>query len=447
MKLTQHSYHPPDTRRNSNLFLPKLPPHYITSIFSCVFSSVCSVDENNISKQFNIVPESDIDLSFSPVIPEYARRSTAEIVADEGYESQIHYAVAEDGFMLELVRIEGQYASLNYPVLLVHGLLFTSAMWLYAGREMNLAYKLVDQGTEVWLATFRGGRGSQRHKTLSVDTDEYWNFGYDEVAKFDIPAIIEYVLHASGKEKVNYIGHSMGGSVYFAMCNYKPDLCMNGVNLMIGLGTHATVHSMNSPAPRYLSKSYTTLYGRTSFRNTYGSRSFLPLPDLMRDLASKFCTYSLHSAGMCRMGLFLIVGPTDLNVTMESLGYLMANYPSTTSVKLLEHYIQFISRKQWAKFDYESIENFFKYGTIYPPSYSLSYVTTPVALFHSDWDMFCSPKDTAFLIRGLPNLVYEKNMNRTWYSHGDYMYNADISLLHSSILQLLKENFTLEASL
>ena len=155
-------HHLPDKRRNGNLFLPIVPPHYVTSIFSCVLSSVCSDDENNISKQFDIVPESDINISFSPVVLEYAKRSTAEIVADEGYDSQIHYAVAEDGFMLELVRIGGYFVSLNYPVLLVHGLLFTSAMWLYAGREMNLAYKLVDQGTEVWLATFRGARGSQR---------------------------------------------------------------------------------------------------------------------------------------------------------------------------------------------------------------------------------------------------------------------------------------------
>ena len=42
---------------------------------------------------------------------------------------------------------------------------------------------MADLGIEVWLGTFRGGRGSDGHVTLGVDSD------------------------------------------HFAMCHYKPDIC------------------------------------------------------------------------------------------------------------------------------------------------------------------------------------------------------------------------------
>ena len=73
--------------------------------------------------------------------------------------------------------------------------------------------------------------------------------------------------------------------------------------------------------------------------------------------------------------------------------------------------------------------------------YSLEHVTAHVALFSSDWDMFCSSMDTKTMSLEMPYLVYEKNMNRTWYNHGDYFYNSDNVELNSIVTQLVQYEY------
>jgi len=415
----------------------------MTAMFYCLVMSCLTPPDD----QHDLVPAQDIDLDYHPVKEnvDKFRRSTPEIISGDGYAVDIHHVATEDGYVLEMVRIKGDSRSEGVkPVLFVHGLVCTSAIWVWAGKEMSMPYKMADLGIEVWLGTFRGGRGSDGHVTLGVDSDEYWDFGYDHVAQYDIPAMISYVLGTSVQDKINYIGHSMGGSTYFAMCNYKPDICKERVNLMVGLGTHTVLHNVMSPAVRYLADKYGGLLGGFWFKDKFGKREFNPSPDIMRDLAALFCTTSLHAAGLCRMGIFLLVGPNDLNITRNTLGYLMEGVPSTASVMLMEHYLQFVDRRQWAKFDYGMVQNMHQYGSIAPPLYSLEHVTTPVALFTSDWDMFCSYMDTKTMSLEMPYLVYEKNMNRTWYNHGDFFYNADNVELNSIVTQLVQYEYTVQ---
>ena len=58
--------------------------------------------------------------------------------------------------------------------------------------------------------------------------------------------------------------------------------------------------------------------------------------------------------------------------------------------------------------------------------------------------MFCSSMDTKTMALEMPYLVYEKNMNRTWYNHGDYFYNADNVELNSIVTQLVQYGYTVQ---
>ena len=71
-------------------------------------------------------------------------------------------------------------------------------------------------------------------------------------------------------------------------------------------------------------------------------------------------------------------------------------------------------------------KNLLVYNSVFPPLYSLQNVTTPVALFSSDWDLMVTSMDTKTLSLGLPNLIYEKKM-RPLYNHGDFFLNAENS--------------------
>ena len=44
------------------------------------------------------------------------------------------------------------------------------------------------------------------------------------MAKYDLPAMIEYVLETTGEQELFYAGHSMGTTAFMAMHHYRPDI-------------------------------------------------------------------------------------------------------------------------------------------------------------------------------------------------------------------------------
>lgn len=50
----------------------------------------------------------------------------------------------------------------------------------------------------------------------------YWNFSLDEQWKYDLTAILSYVLNHTSSEKVAYVGHSLGNGVMFMLLSEQP---------------------------------------------------------------------------------------------------------------------------------------------------------------------------------------------------------------------------------
>lgn len=90
-----------------------------------------------------------------------------------------------------------------------HGLL-DSCAGIICGEEKSLGLKLVDQGYDLWINNSRGNRYSRDHSKLDIDDqpDQYFDFSFSEMGEFDQPALWEYVLEATGVDKITYIGHS-----------------------------------------------------------------------------------------------------------------------------------------------------------------------------------------------------------------------------------------------
>lgn len=94
-----------------------------------------------------------------------------------------------------------------------------------------MPYILSKLGFDVWVGNNRGTKYSQQEK----DRKGYWDFGFDELAKFDVPALIGSVLKEASADKLLYIGHSQGSTQFKAALLENPELG-NQIQAFIALG-------------------------------------------------------------------------------------------------------------------------------------------------------------------------------------------------------------------
>lgn len=95
---------------------------------------------------------------------------------------------------------------------LQHGLVDLAGTWFYNPGTRSLGLLLADECHDVWAGNNRGTVNSFRHTdpTITDDTAAYWDFSFDEMGRYDLPANVDFVRNHTNKEKVIYIGHSQG---------------------------------------------------------------------------------------------------------------------------------------------------------------------------------------------------------------------------------------------
>jgi lysosomal acid lipase/cholesteryl ester hydrolase len=108
-----------------------------------------------------------------------------------GYEAEEHVLQTKDGYLLCLHRIcrkKGEtYAAVGAharrkleqkPVVyLHHGLLMNSEVWICAlDEKLNLPFRLVEEGYDVWFGNNRGNKYSKKSLNHLASKPEFWNF-------------------------------------------------------------------------------------------------------------------------------------------------------------------------------------------------------------------------------------------------------------------------------
>ena len=100
-------------------------------------------------------------------------------------------------------------------ILLQHGILSSSETYILNGED-SAAFKFADDGYDIWLGNNRGSIYSRKHETLDADKvcdqEQFFDYSFVELGKYDAPAQIDYILEQTGNEKLTYVGHSQGTS-------------------------------------------------------------------------------------------------------------------------------------------------------------------------------------------------------------------------------------------
>ncbi len=67
---------------------------------------------------------------------------------------------------------------------------------------------MVRAGFDSWFGNSRGNRYSKAHATLSLWSEEYWEFSWMHMGEYDVPANVDYILGVTGAKALTWIGHS-----------------------------------------------------------------------------------------------------------------------------------------------------------------------------------------------------------------------------------------------
>jgi pimeloyl-ACP methyl ester carboxylesterase len=116
-------------------------------------------------------------------------------------------------------------------VVLCHGLGLNATFWTIT--DDHLPGQLLARGYEVFLFDFRGSGESTRlgtvarvnarlRQTFLLELGE-GRWTVDEIVRYDVPAVLDYVKKATGKDRVNWVGHSLGGMLLFPYLELSPE--------------------------------------------------------------------------------------------------------------------------------------------------------------------------------------------------------------------------------
>jgi pimeloyl-ACP methyl ester carboxylesterase len=140
------------------------------------------------------------------------------------------FAYTEDGWRLGVRHLRPSNPDPGkLPVILCHGLGLNATFWTIT--ENHLASQLSARGYEVFLFDIRGsGENAQvRHEHvnrfmrgtfLRECGERSWTV--DDLVRYDVPAILDFVERETGHDRVNWVGHSLGGMLIFAYLELGP---------------------------------------------------------------------------------------------------------------------------------------------------------------------------------------------------------------------------------
>ncbi|KAE9006116.1 hypothetical protein PR001_g15281 [Phytophthora rubi] len=383
-------------------------------------------------------------------------KTVVEIVQARGYAIETHQVTTSDRYVLTMYRLpktysetqSGSAAAANKPAVhLQHGLLDSSFTFVSNFRNQSLAYVLADAGFDVWLGNNRGTTWSRSHLDYSTDDAEFWDFTWEDMGLYDLPAFVNHILDITGRSTVSYVGHSEGTTQAFVGFSKNQEIAKKvdyfGALAPVAWTGHTTAQLFVALAKLKVDKAFLNL----------GFTSFLPHTDLLETLLSDVVCTNLDK--LCDSAIGLIAGPS-VNLNATRIPVYLSQTPAGTSVKNMAHYAQGIRDDTFASYDYGCscvrllginlcssliCKNKAVYGSFDPPAYPVGAMVYPRTGFYiGATDTFATSADIAQIRAGLPSgtIVHEKTVAA--FSHLDFTWAQNANeLVYQDLLAQLKK--------
>ncbi|CAO3669444.1 unnamed protein product [Umbelopsis ramanniana] len=302
-------------------------------------------------------------------------------------------------------------------VLLNHGFLMSSEIWLCNLKEsQNLPFLLAERGCDVWFANARGNKYSQQHMYKHPQSQPYWEFSLNEMALYDLPDVVDYILETTGAPNLTYIGFSQGTAQAFAALSINPRL-NDRVNLFIALAPATTPSGLHHPViDAFVKATPNVIY------LLFGRKSPLQIANFWRRILSPPIFVKLID-----MSCNFLFGWTGRNMSDAQKLVSYQHLYSPTSVKCLVHWFQIIRTGRFQMYD--EIPNLLPYRSEQaamdhiPQRFPTKQIKTPIAIFYGGSD---SLVNFEVLSADLPELAYVKYIAE--WEHLDFLWAEGIEL-------------------
>ena len=371
-------------------------------------------------------------------------------VTSLGFACEHHTVVTEDGFELDVIRIPPKgnppspvsgtaslplpaAPSFGYPVILQHGLIDTASCWVANYHpQQNLGTILAASGYDVFMPNARGNSYSQKNRAHGAKSDEYWQrIDKDFMAKYDMPANIDYALNLTKQSTLSYVGHSQGGMMGFAaFSTWQPSLASK-VDYFFALAPACWVHDTRADVIRLLAA-----LSVAEWLHLFGLRSFLD-NQLIEFIMAQICPIVGFA---CTLLLDILCGPSK-QINTTQLATITRYTPGGTSVSNMIHWSQEVRSDVWGTHNFGTKLNEKYWGSKSNPSYTPNAMRGPkTVVFYGEKDALAHPRDVKKLLDRVPADVIVESRQLPNYAHLDFTWGVNAHLdIYPTILSYLSK--------
>ena len=269
---------------------------------------------------------------------------------------------------------------------------------------------LLEQKYDIWIGNSRGNIYSFSHVDMvnhnpNNYSSAFWDFSWDELGKYDLPATLDFIKGKTGFPKIKYVCHSQGCTMLFALAFERPDYINENIDLVSAFAP--AVHAY-----------YQVSVGVDLFRLAHFGENFIGggLKNLFAQSAyQQISEYVARVApNVWMLAINFLAGWTDkFHIDTKRLHVLAAHEPGGSSIFAYNHFVQGVynSTVQWYDFGREG--NIRKYGQPTPPVYNvanLKKLNVRWYFVYGEKDSMVAPKGMRRLFSEMREGYYEEQM-------------------------------------
>ena len=317
-----------------------------------------------------------------------------EEVRDQNYPLEIHSARTKDDYILTIFRIQARGSGIRnglQPLILSHGLDEISHAWIMSGQTHSLGFVLADRGFDVWIMNNRGSAYSRSNMNYHVHDGEMWDFSFQEMALYDVPAILELVSNKTGGKKSIIIGHSQGATQFIAAMSDSGTSESVQRHILGFIGISPVTHVSDVVDKMRLIydviEKYVGVHGLFGINYPY-------LSSTTRTLYKRTMQFVCDTIPMICEGIMSVPGLSIEHNRRELIPKFFQILPGGASFRCYLHFKQLSHIESdipiLRKYDFGEDMNMKRYGSVQPPNYDFSLIDRPVKIHTGNNDVLVS---------------------------------------------------------